>query len=117
MIPDSANRVSSLEFLTTHSNGNPGFVKEMVTIFMEESAAAMLQVERGIKSQQYDAIRRGAHILKAITVYVGVDRFIKRDVIEIERLAIAETDLSRIEQLYFQVREIWLRAVEELKIV
>ncbi|HYG51737.1 MAG TPA: Hpt domain-containing protein [Flavobacteriales bacterium] len=117
MIPNSAGRVSNLDFLTTHSNGNPGFIKEMVTIFMEESAAAMLQVERGIKGHEYDAIRRGAHILKAITVYVGVDRFIKRDVMEMERLAIAETDLTRIEQLYLKVREIWLKAVEELKIV
>jgi HPt (histidine-containing phosphotransfer) domain-containing protein len=117
MMFDPTDRVSNLEFLTNHSNGNPGFIKEMVTIFMEESSAAMLQVERGIKAHQYDAIRRGAHILKAITVYVGVDKFIKRDVLEMERLAIAETDLTRIEQLYLQVREIWLKAVEELKVI
>jgi HPt (histidine-containing phosphotransfer) domain-containing protein len=115
MLHSNEQRISNLEFLTSRANGNNRFVKEMVSIFIEESTHAIHQIEKGINENNFDTIRRGAHILKSITIYVGVDRFIGREVLEIEKLAIAETNMDQIRALFATVNGIWAKAIRELK--
>jgi hypothetical protein len=133
---DDAQKVTNLDYLLKLSKGNDEFVKDMITIFLEENPAEIRTLEKAIEDRNFRQINAAAHKLRSTVPFVGIDKMISGDISEIEHLALVEagdpmdetsqpekksflpTDrevIAKIERLFRKIKQICFRAYEELK--
>lgn len=114
MTTDS-NKVTNLDYLTELSKGNSQFVSEMVEIFLVESPEEIGLLEKGINERNFDLIRSSSHKMRSTIPFVGIDKIIMTEIVEIERLAATQSDFPKIEILFKKVKAVYQKAFEELK--
>ncbi|MES2286199.1 MAG: hypothetical protein V4547_10965 [Bacteroidota bacterium] len=114
MTTDS-NKVTNLDYLTELSKGSIQFINEMIEIFLVESPLELSLLEKGIVEKNFDLVRASAHKMRSTIPFVGIDKIIMTEMVEIERLAAIHSDFPQIEILFAKVKEVYLKAIEELK--
>lgn len=114
MTTDS-NKVTNLDYLTELSKGSIQFINEMIEIFLVESPLEIGMLEKGINEKNFDLIRSSAHKMRSTIPFVGIDKIIMAEMVEIERLAATQSDFPKIEILFSKVKEVYQKAIEELK--
>ncbi len=107
--------VSNLDYLNELSKGNIQFVAEMIEIFLSENPEELQSIATGIANKDFDKIKQSVHKLRSTIPFVGIDKIIEAEVCEIEKLATHHEDLSKIATLFSRVKEVCLKATEELK--
>jgi HPt (histidine-containing phosphotransfer) domain-containing protein len=108
-------KVSNLDYLNDLSKGNPDFVKEMIDIFLEDNLEELQNLEKHIQQKNYSLIQEVAHKMRSTIAFVGLDRIIENDLLEIEQLAHIRSDLHKIEAFFLKVKTVCERAAQELK--
>ena len=111
----TSQKIINLDYLTELSNGNTKFVEEMIEIFLIENPKEIKSLESGINEKNFASIKAAAHKMKSTVPFVGIDKIIEKDLSEIEKLSLEGTDIERITRLFLKVKEICLKASEELK--
>lgn len=107
--------ITNLDYLTALSKGNNAFVEEMIEIFLTENPEEIRLLESGIKDINYVLIKASAHKMKSTIPFVGLDGIIEDDLSEIEKLCLENGDIQRITDLFSKVKDICLKAIEELQ--
>ncbi len=107
--------VTNLDYLNGLSKGNNTFVEEMIEIFLTENPEEIRLLESGINDKNYTLIKASAHKMKSTIPFVGLDAIIGDDLSEIEKLCLENGDIHRIIELFSKVKNICLKAIEELK--
>lgn len=110
----NSKKITNLNYLKTLSNGNSQLVVEMVKLFVTEITKEMKRMEKGIIENDFELIKSFTHNMKGTLRYVGLDKIIKTDLIEMEKLAIAQLDILRIEMLFLKIKMIFKKAIHEL---
>jgi HPt (histidine-containing phosphotransfer) domain-containing protein len=108
-------RISNLDYLNELSNGNPKFVKDMIALFITEIPHELRVIEDGIKKEDYEIVRAASHKLKSTIPFVGIDKIIREDVVEMENLAKHGSDIGKIDTLFCKIKKTCERAADELK--
>lgn len=67
------SRHLNVTYLRTLSDGKPGLIKELLTMFRKESSAFLLASEINIKEKQYTQLAKAAHGMKPSGTYLGAD--------------------------------------------
>lgn len=111
----NSNKVTNLDYLTELSKGNAKFVEEMIEIFLVESPLEINLLEKGVNEKNFELIRSSAHKMRSTIPFVGIDKIIMTEMIEIERLAATQSDFPQIEILFLKVKDVYQKAIEELK--
>lgn len=109
------NKVTNLDYLAELSKGNMQFVNEMIEIFLVESPLELGLLEKGVGEKNFDLVRASAHKMRSTIPFVGIDKIIMTEMVEIERLASIHSDFPKIEILFVKVKDVYLKAIEELK--
>jgi HPt (histidine-containing phosphotransfer) domain-containing protein len=91
------------------------FVREMISVFLEESGPEIKSLEKAVYEGDFEQIRQLSHKLRSSIPYVGLDIKVGGEVAEIEDLAKSQTDLSIIEELFQKVQKVTTEAVKELE--
>ena|SRR5687768_1029996 len=112
---DFTKRVSNLDYLQALANGNEQFIKEMISIFLVEMPQEIKSLEESIRKKSFEKIKLAAHKLRSTLPFVGLDKVIEKEVIEIEKMAAEKTDVKEIEPLFDTVKKACEKAAEELK--
>ncbi|MGZ3883849.1 MAG: Hpt domain-containing protein [Bacteroidia bacterium] len=107
--------VCNLDYLYDLSKGDTEFIREMIGIFLSENPSEISRLEKGIAEKNYDVIRHASHKLRSTLPFVGLDRLIEKETIEIEGLANDHTNLPRIKELFGKVKDICQKAFAELQ--
>lgn len=81
------NPLTNFTYLKQLSKGDKGFVREMLSIFLEENPQETEALKKSIESGTFPQIYAAAHKLKSSTPFVGIFEHIKNDVMRIEDLA------------------------------
>ncbi|MCE9539158.1 MAG: hypothetical protein K8R85_08065 [Bacteroidetes bacterium] len=110
-----SNKVTNLDYLAELSKGSMQFVNEMIEIFLVESPLELSLLEKGILEKNFDLVRASAHKMRSTIPFVGIDKIIMAEMIEMERLAAIRSDFPQIELLFVKVKDVYLKAIEELK--
>jgi len=113
-INESTEKTVDLSYLVEVSKGNKTFVKEMITLFLSENPEEIKALENGIKNKDYDLIKATAHKLRSTIPFIGLDKLIEKEVVEIETLAGNKTDIEKIEELFMKIKEVCQKAYVEL---
>lgn len=110
----NSKKVTNLNYLETLSNGNSQLVADMIKLFLSELTIEMKRMEKGIIENDFELVKLFTHNMKGTIRYVGLDKIIKTELIEMEKLAIVQLDILRIEILFQKMKIIFKKAVHEL---
>ncbi|HWY10113.1 MAG TPA: Hpt domain-containing protein [Bacteroidia bacterium] len=113
-INDSAEKIIDLSYLIEVSKGNKTFVKEMITLFLSENPEEIRSLETGIRNKDYGLIKATAHKLRSTIPFIGLDKVIEKEVVQIETLAADKSGIEEIEKLFTKIKEACQKACVEL---
>ena len=109
------NKVTNLDYLIELSKGNTEFVADMIEIFLIENPEELRWLEQGIDLADFDLIKTAAHKMRSTIPFVGLDKHIEQDVIEIELLATRQTGIREIKILFLKIKALCHKASQELR--
>jgi CheY-like chemotaxis protein len=108
------DKVANLDYVKELSNGNTVFVSQMIQLFLTENPVEIQRLESAIQQKDFKTIYTVAHKIKSTISFAGLDSKIKDELNEMEDLALKNNDLPKIELLFSKIKEICLKAGEEL---
>jgi HPt (histidine-containing phosphotransfer) domain-containing protein len=80
-------KITNLEYLMELSKGDQYFISEMIRIFLEENPREIKMLEDGINGKDFQLINLAAHKLRSTLPFVGIEKLIEKEVVDIETLA------------------------------
>ncbi len=107
-------KITDLSYLVRLSNGNKVFVKEMINLFLSENPEEIKSLETAIRDKDYDTIKATAHKLRSTIPFIGIDKYIEKEVSEIEALAAEHADMEEIKTRFSRIRSVCEKACIEL---
>lgn len=97
------NTLYDTQLVQQMSRGNTAFVNQILQVFTEDAAKALVHIKQGITEGDYDAIRNHAHSLKSSIDLLNISP-LKTVVRQIEQSAKDQNSMAQIEPL-FQILE------------
>lgn len=110
----NSKKITNLNYLKTLSNGNFQLVEDMIKLFLTEIPKEMKLMEKGIIENDFIIVKSFTHNMKGTLRYFGLDKIVKTDLIEMEKLATTQLDFLRIEMLFLNIKIIFKKAMHEL---
>ena len=107
---NSIVKITDLEEL---SRGNKNFIREMITLFMEQNPRDVNEIETALGNTNYDKIRATAHRMKTSVGFMGMPT-LAEPLNTIEMLAENKTNPEQINTLFALVKHDCDRAMQEL---
>ena len=110
-------KLVDLSLLDKTMRGNKKVILETLGIFLEHLPENLEGIREGVNTKDFGMIRRNAHTMKSSVSLLGMNK-IQEILEEMERLAAAESDLSRIQELkktVFLLSEQAVSEIEQLK--
>jgi HPt (histidine-containing phosphotransfer) domain-containing protein len=107
----------NLDYLYELARGDMDFIKEMVTVFLEEIIPELETLGKQIRNSDFSGIKQLSHKLRSSIPYVGLDTVIGEDLADMEDLARDHLHLSRIQVHFQKVRSVCDAAVKELRLL
>lgn len=112
---DSQKKITDLAYLAEVSKGDKVFMKEMINLFLSENPEEIQSMEKGILERNFDAIKSIAHKLRSTLPFIGLDKVIDKEVVEVESLATQRSSIGKIEELFTKIKAMCQKAWLELK--
>jgi HPt (histidine-containing phosphotransfer) domain-containing protein len=88
--------ITDLSYLSELSKGNEEFIREMVELFLLENPREIAMLEEGIRDRNFYAINLAAHKLRSTLPFVGIDKFIQREIEEIEQISLNNSAVQKL---------------------
>ena len=111
---DSALNMQFLDqFRELDPGGGLGLIKEIMTVYLDNSLALLRQVEQGLIAGDADALRRAAHSLKSSSANVGAEK-LSRLFLKLEALG-RDGQLTAAMPLLDQTRRAYAEATAEMR--
>ncbi len=114
---EPGDTVTNLTYLKELAKGDTNFINEMVTIFLTENPEELKTLESSIQAHNYDQIKMISHHMKSTIPFVGIDAYIGKDLMDIEKLAEEKTGIDTIKILFEKIKVICEKAFQELSSV
>lgn len=111
----SQSPVCNLDYLHELAKGDNEFINEMIGIFLSENPLEIQKLEKGIDDKNFNVIKHASHKLRSTLPFVGLDRLIEHETVEIEDLASNNSGLDRISTLFAKVKDVCQKAFSELR--
>ncbi len=107
-------KIINLDYLKKLSGGNTQLVVDMIKLFITEINIEIKLMEKGIIDNDFTLIKSSIHNIRGVIHYVGLDKIVKKDLLEIEKLTINHLDTLEIELLFSKTNKQFKRAIDEL---
>ncbi|HET6227646.1 MAG TPA: response regulator [Bacteroidia bacterium] len=107
-------RYTDLTYLKKLSKGDNDFVKQMISIFIDQTPTAIQKMEADLSNKDWASLRAVAHKMKPSFSFVGVTS-LQEKIETIEDNAAQGINANLIADLIAQVKEVSLKAVAELQ--
>ncbi|OFZ00668.1 MAG: hypothetical protein A3K10_03525 [Bacteroidetes bacterium RIFCSPLOWO2_12_FULL_31_6] len=107
-------KIIDLDYLKKLSGGNTQLVVDMIKLFITEINIEIKLIEKGIVDNDFTLIKASIHNIRGVIHYVGLDKIVKKDLLEIEKLTINHLDTLEIELLFSKTNKQFKRAIDEL---
>jgi HPt (histidine-containing phosphotransfer) domain-containing protein len=111
---NTSEHVSNLDYLTSLSKGNAGFVQEMLDIFLAENPAEVNALQEAVTAADFEQIQHLAHHMRSTIPFVGLGNLLGTPLAETEDFAKNKTDLPQIKIHMKEISRVCLKATQEL---
>jgi HPt (histidine-containing phosphotransfer) domain-containing protein len=108
-------KICNLDYLFELAKGDMGFVKEMIGVFITDTPEEILSLKKCIENENFEDIKQVSHKLRSSVPYVGLDRMIGDELMEIEEFASNHKSINEIKNLFLKVNDICQKAFKELE--
>jgi HPt (histidine-containing phosphotransfer) domain-containing protein len=108
-------KVVDLTYVNELSRGNKAFIKEIIKLFLLENPQEMSLLEKGINANDFDQVKTTAHKLKSTLPFIGLDKIVGNEVIEMETLAGNRSHMDQIKAHFERVLKACEQAYKELE--
>lgn len=96
------------------SDNDPEFVKQILTLFLEEVPAESSIIKEGLKEKDHTKVYHAAHKIKPTLDLLGMD-LAYEDVLVIEKWTKAEGKKKEVKEVVKNLRNLIKLAVKEIK--
>lgn len=96
------------------SDNDPDFVKQILSLFLEEVPAEVKHVKEGLKEKDHSRVYAAAHKIKPTLDLLGMD-LAYDDILAIEKWTKAEGRKKEIKEVVKNMRSLVKLAVKEVK--
>ena len=69
---NNIDKLIDLTYLKQISNGDTGFIKEMIGIYLKETPIAIINLEKHLKNKDWKMLREVIHKMKAAFSFFGL---------------------------------------------
>jgi len=107
--------VVDLTYVKELSRGNKIFIKEIIKLFLLENPQEMSLLEKAMNENDFEKVKATAHKLKSTLPFIGLDKIVGNDVIEMEALAGDRSHMDQIKAHFERVRKACEQAYKELE--
>ena len=111
----NSKKNTDLTYLKELSNGSNEFIVQMITIFLNETPAAVDKVEQYAKTSNWDALRAAVHKMKPSFAFMGIKE-LEDTINSVEKYSEAKTNLDLIPEMISKIKTVLKAAVQELEI-
>ncbi len=106
--------ITDIRFLQSFAGNNIEKQKKYISIFLDNAPKLMLQLQTGIETNDYEAIKIAAHSLKTQLNYMGVKEDLSH-IQEMEKLTIRNANIDEIAKLFEHLKITSMQAFAELR--
>ena len=106
-------KLLNLTYLKEVVENNESSVRSIIDLFVKQMPEEILLIEKAIEEQDYNAIKGVSHKLKSSVTILGVEELLKV-LNALEENAAEQKDLSEIQELFLQLRELSNKVLEEI---
>jgi CheY-like chemotaxis protein/HPt (histidine-containing phosphotransfer) domain-containing protein len=104
-----------LSSLKEMSHGDNGFIKKMITLFIEQIEAYLVQIQEANSKQDYDTIAKITHKIKSSVGIMGIVS-IKNEIKELELLCIENHENIKISTLIIKITRTLSIVADQLRL-
>ncbi len=104
-----------LSFLQQQTRNNKTFIREMISIFLNQNPREITKLQNAINKADYKTIYKTAHSLRNTIGFFGLTPAIGAELLAIEKQAMAGEDTSGLQELFDKIHAICKQAVTDLK--
>jgi hypothetical protein len=97
-------KVCNLDYLFELAKGDDGFVKEMISVFLNENPGEIKLLEKYVSEKNYSGIKQQTHKLRSSIPYMGLESVIGKEVTETEELASQSIGIEKIEENFRKIK-------------
>ena len=106
-------KLLNLTYLKEVVENNESSVRSIIDLFVKQMPEEILLIEKAMEEQDYNAIKGVSHKLKSSVTILGVEELLKV-LNALEENAGEKKDLSEIQELFLQLRELSNKLLEEI---
>lgn len=110
----TSQKHTNLAYLRTLSNGDKGFIKEMLTLFIEQTPDMLTRMSKYLELKDWKSLSNVAHKMKPSVMFVGLKE-IETDLKKIEDYAAERKNTEDIPAMLNRVTAVCTEAIDELK--
>lgn len=103
-----------LTYLRTLSNGDKGFIKEMISLFIDQTPDMLARMSNYLNLQDWKALSSAAHKMKPSVMFVGLKET-EKDLKKVEDYSAERKNTADIPIILARINEVCKVAVDELK--
>ena len=111
----TSQKHTDLTYLRTLSNGDNGFIKEMLSLFIAQTPDILTRMTNYLNMQDWQALSSAAHKMKPSIMFVGLKE-IEEDLKKVEDYSAERINTEAIAPMLARIKEICTVAVDELKL-
>ena len=105
---------TDLTYLRKLSNGSDDFIKQMLTLFIEQTPDALQRMEKYTKEQNWELLGKVAHKMKPSILFVGIKE-LENEMKIVEEYASENSNTNELPGMVIHIKGICNEAIEELK--
>lgn len=110
---NSIRKIINLNYLKDASNGNTGFIKNMIEIFLKQTPNYFDELEKAYENQDWETLKKTIHKMKPTIPMMGIQ--MQKEVAEIEDSAKNMQHLDKVPELLLKLKNACNAAYVELK--
>ncbi|MBA3285534.1 MAG: Hpt domain-containing protein, partial [Nitrosopumilus sp.] len=107
-------KYTDLSYLKQLAKGSNEFIKQMLSIFIDQTPPAIESLEENFNKKDWVALRAAAHKMKPSFSFVGIKE-LEPVIKEIEECAEKESELDSLPEKISKIRQISIKAIVELE--
>ena len=111
--PVANNKLYNLDYLSQFSHGNPEFIGDMISLFVEQTPPSVEQIREAWLAGDIDTVKSVAHRIKSNIDMFGIEE-LREDIRTIESSTLENLDTPEYGQLINKLGEIINRVTEEI---
>lgn len=110
----TSQKHTNLAYLRTLSNGDEGFIKEMLALFIEQTPELLEKMTKYLELKDWKSLGTVAHKMKPSVMFVGLKE-IEADLKRVEEYTTERINTENIPIILDKIKQVCVAAIDELK--